>query len=191
MAELTKLEKKAMKKDREILRILSSGRYKVLECGKIIDTNWRKTGREKEVATRITVHGYLITNLTTGFETPRQITVSVHRVTALALLPKPDGYRQVNHKNCNKLDNAAGNLEWADKYQNMKHAVSEGRLNIYQGQKYINSKLKESDVLKIKKLLSKGESPTKLAREYNVSRAAIRNIQSGRSWKHVEVGSDG
>ncbi|MGI9278180.1 MAG: HNH endonuclease [Endozoicomonas sp.] len=191
MAELTRFEKRALEKDREVLRILDTGRYRVMADGTIIDTNWRLTGKEKAIAVRTSVSGYLITNLSTGLEKPRQITVSVHRIVALALLPKPKGYRQVNHKNCNKLDNRLLNLEWVDRSQNMKHASAEGRLNIYQGQEHINSKLEVSDVIQIKKLLVDGISPTKIAAEFHVSRATIRSIRSGKNWKHVRVESDG
>jgi len=36
----------------------------------------------------------------------------VHRLVAMAFIENPDGFPVVNHKNENKLDNHADNLEW-------------------------------------------------------------------------------
>lgn len=54
----------------------------------------------------------------------------------------------------------------------------------FMGSKHPNSKLIDSDIPKILEL-SKTKSPGKIAKEYNVSRRAIRNILSGLSWKHI------
>lgn len=46
-------------------------------------------------------------------------------------------------------------------------------------------KLKEADVILIKRRLSIGESAKKLAAEFNVSQAAICDIRKGRNWSWV------
>lgn len=53
----------------------------------------------------------------------------VHRMMALALLPKPDlpvEELDVNHKDTNKLNNVKDNLEWATRSQNCVHALENG-----------------------------------------------------------------
>jgi hypothetical protein len=46
----------------------------------------------------------------------------VHRVVAMAFLPKVDGKEFVNHKDGNKTNNRANNLEWCTRSENMIHA---------------------------------------------------------------------
>ena len=50
----------------------------------------------------------------------------VHKLVAMAFLSRPDGAECVNHKNLNKADNRAENLEWCTYSENSKHAVNNG-----------------------------------------------------------------
>ena len=45
--------------------------------------------------------------------------VAIHRIVAMAFLPNPCGYPEINHKDENPSNNCADNLEWCDrKYNN-------------------------------------------------------------------------
>lgn len=48
-------------------------------------------------------------------------TKTVHRVVAETWLDNPNGLECINHKNENKLDNHASNLEWCSKAYNNKY----------------------------------------------------------------------
>lgn len=47
------------------------------------------------------------------------------------------------------------------------------------------SKLKNEDVLEIRKLLSEGHTGVFLAKKFNISRAGISRIRKNKSWTHV------
>lgn len=53
----------------------------------------------------------------------------IHRMVADAFLPNPGGLGQVNHKDGNKDNNHADNLEWCDQHHNMAHAARSGLLS--------------------------------------------------------------
>ena len=48
----------------------------------------------------------------------------VHRLVALAFLPNPNNYPQINHKDKNKSNNNVDNLEWCTAQYNVDYSVS-------------------------------------------------------------------
>lgn len=52
--------------------------------------------------------------------------VGVHRIVAQAFIPNPNNLPQVNHKNGDKADNRAENLEWVTNTQNIRHSIDAG-----------------------------------------------------------------
>ena len=50
----------------------------------------------------------------------------VHRIVAAAFLPNPNNLPQINHKDCNKLNNCVDNLEWSDNKYNYEYSIKNG-----------------------------------------------------------------
>ena len=143
--------------------------YKITEDGRIINLKW---GRE--VKPQQNDKGYLRVQMVGRMR-------FVHRLVAEKYVPNPDGKPQVNHKDGNKLNNHADNLEWVTNKENRAHAVKYG-LQI-QGEKCPWAKLSEVNV---KYIRSHPEIGTTLfAETYGVSVRTIRDIRNGKSWKNV------
>lgn len=85
--------------------------------------------------------GYL--RVTTTIERQSH-TYKVHREVAKAFIPNPGKLPQVNHKNGNKQDNSATNLEWCTNKENAHHAISTGLWdNVFAGARRENESRKK------------------------------------------------
>lgn len=108
----------------------------------------------------------------------------VHRLVALAFVPNPNGYKEVDHKDGNRANPNAYNLEWVSHSENVRRAAEKGA---YRGEKNGSAKLNRYDVMGIKALDSLGLSSYKIAKLYPVSREQIRSIINGKKWKHISI----
>ena len=104
----------------------------------------------------------------------------VHRLVAEKYVPNPENKTQVNHKDGNKLNNKAENLEWVTNKENRNHAMEMGLH--FCGEKCSWSKLtnKQVDFIRNHTELNSKE----LAELFEVSDSHIREIRRNESWKH-------
>jgi hypothetical protein len=52
---------------------------------------------------------------------------TIHRLVANAFVPNPNNYKEVNHKDENKQNNNADNLEWCSRAYNMSYGTARFR----------------------------------------------------------------
>ena len=105
--------------------------------------------------------------------------VFVHRIVAQLYVPNPDNKSQVNHKDGNKKNNCADNLEWVDNQQNRDHAISKG-LHIH-GEKCPWAKLTKKQVEFIRN--HPEINNTEFAELFGVSRLTVSDARRGITWK--------
>ena len=120
-----------------------------------------------------------------------RVTEAVHRLVAIAFVPNPHNKHQVNHKDLDKDNNRASNLEWVTNKENMRHAIENGALDglrlsqLGEGSHF--NKYPESLIRKIPILINAGNSYTKIALDLNIPITLITEIKAGRAWKHLNL----
>lgn len=108
----------------------------------------------------------------------------VHRLVAKAFVPPVKGKTFVNHKDGDKLNNVADNLEWVTHAENVKHVFAIGKHRGV-GETHLWAKLKRSDVVLIKSLLADHDDK-ELGKRFGVHHTTIKAIRTGRNWKQVK-----
>lgn len=112
------------------------------------------------------------------------LTVMIHRLVALAFLgPRPDGL-VINHKDGNKRNNRAANLEYITYQENSRHAID--FLGIGRGDRHGQAKLNTEQVIEIRRAFANGEKAlAEIARDFRISRTHAARIVNGKSWTHL------
>lgn len=154
------------------------GLYQVSNIGnvkslpRIVKENFggERTTKERILKRRIDNKGYDRVAL---YLNNKPLNYRVHRLVAMAFIFNKNKHPQINHKDGNKLNNSVNNLEWCTNTTNMDHAKRNGLRP---------KKLLKSDVLMIKKLITKKHKVCDLARQYKVSPSTICDIKSRRIW---------
>lgn len=93
-------------------------------------------------------------------------------------------------KTVNCYPNSLENLEWCTHQQNMAHGFDTGlipRPNNVKGEKGFSAKLKDEEVVEIKKRLANGERIRDIVKDYPIKQSAISEIKAGRSWGHIRI----
>lgn len=87
--------------------------------------NMSKRTAPREMTPRITIYGYdrvYMRRESTG----KREDVYIHRIIAELFVPNPRGVAEVNHLDCNRRNNAASNLEWVTRNENLDYAFTDG-----------------------------------------------------------------
>ena len=97
------------------------GLYAVTSCGKVYSYKSKKFLKPHKKR-----DGYLQVGLCKGGE--REF-YRIHRLVAMAYIPNPEGFSQVNHKDENKENNALQNLEWCNGSYNINYGSRNERVS--------------------------------------------------------------
>jgi hypothetical protein len=151
---------------------------RVSRCGHIQQLDrWSQQWVPKTLYANTTT-GYIQVMRDYGSGGHKQITV--HRAVALAWIENTYGYIEVNHKDGNRHNNHADNLEWCNRQQNAQHAFRNRR-----GERMWSSKTNEETVKKIlHDFLVLGKTQDELKATYGIS---TQGICQRTIWHHVPL----
>lgn len=161
------------------------GLYSISNLGNVranfsCNNNQYKAGRILRL--RKSINGYLRVGL---YKERKQKWFSVALLVAHAFVGvKPEGL-QVNHRDGNKLNNQASNLEYVTPSENLRHAFCMGLSKATRGSKNPGSKLTEEKVISLRNDYRGGLSYSLLSAKYDVGANQIWRIINRRQWKHV------
>lgn len=99
------------------------GRYRVSDQGNVESYDFPNGRKGKRLTPQPNEKGYLMVHLYNG---AKKKTAKVHRLVAEAFVPNPRNLPEVNHHDGNKRNNAASNLEWSTRQENVAHAMENG-----------------------------------------------------------------
>ena len=158
------------------------GLYQVSNFGNVKSLGNNFTRKERFLKLSPQSKGYLTVVLQ---KNATRKMVLVHRLVAEHFIDNSESKPQVNHINGDKTDNRVENIEWVSHRENLDHAIK-NNLTL-KGEENRNSKLKDSDVIKIHSLLQKGVTTKELSESYNVSYSTIDGIRTNTYWKHLNL----
>lgn len=131
-----------------------------------------------------TVKGYLRVTLTAEDGTRHRI--AVHRLVAQAFIGNiPEGW-EVNHRDFNRANNAAENLEIVTSSGNKIHSSNHGRAPRATGQRNGQAKLNMEQVAEIRRRREAGETQAAIAKDFNLSQGMVSRIGRGLSWQEAQ-----
>lgn len=132
--------------------------------------------------------GYYKVSLHSGpFGSCKKIPALIHRLVASAFIPNPSNKPCVNHKDNNKGNNKADNLEWVTIAENNLHAYRSGFKKSPCGEQRWSSKLTEAQAMEIKRRADNGELKKVIAKDFPVAYATVSDIIENRTWKHIKA----
>ena len=93
------------------------GLYQVSNFGNVKSLNWQGRGYPKNLTPKLLNTNRLCVQLSLGGKTKYYL---VHRLVAMAFIPNPYGYEEINHIDENPQNNEYTNLEWCDHLYNVR-----------------------------------------------------------------------
>jgi hypothetical protein len=168
---------------KEIFKKISNTYYEISNLGTVI--SYRPGGYKPRILKPdIDAAGYYRMHITLNRINKF---ILLHRLVAKAFIKNPKNKPHVNHKNGNKSDNSAKNLEWCTVSENHKHAFKIG-LRTHKGEASPSTELTNRRVKLIKAIIRDCNfSNTELSILFDISTTIIKNIRNERNWNNIKL----
>lgn len=117
-------------------------------------------------------------------------TMAIARMVAKAFCDNPDNKPEVNHKDGNKQNNSADNLEWCTRGENVKHAFDAGlqqptyHFTPEQNREFARKKRKLTDE-QVRSIRRDTRTLKQIAGDYGMSFSKISDVKRGNTYRDV------
>jgi hypothetical protein len=162
-------------------QVSNLGRVKSLQRIVVRNNGTSCTVQEKSLKLYFNKQRYHVVSL---FRCGKRVGAKVHRLVAVVFL----GFHSdkvVNHKDGNKINNQLSNLEWITQKENVIHARDTGLLKPQKNENNGRAKLKEFQVLDIRKMKSENMKLKDISKKYSIGMSQLARIISGESWGNI------
>jgi hypothetical protein len=136
----------------------------------------------------ISTTGYYKVDLT--LLSKSKLTIKLHRLIAIAFIPNPNNYPQINHIDANKVNNEISNLEWCTCKQNIYHSIEMNLRDTAKGERVKGAKLKDHQVIEVFSMKANGLLNKEIAELFYVKEWVIRDIIARDTYSHVNIQKD-
>ena len=143
-------------------------KYAVSDDGHVYSLDYNHTGKRKELKGYVDKDGYIIILIRGA---PKE-KIRRSRLVAECFIPNPDNLPQVNHKDTNRKNDAAYNLEWCDNTYNQQYASNCGSFN------HVKQNVVQID--KLGSIIAEYDSICEASRKTGVNRVNITNCIGGK-----------
>lgn len=167
-------------------------KYEVSNYGRI--RRWDIKTDEWKINKPANVNGYAYFSFRAepGLNQRRRITKSLHRLVAEFFCDRASEKEEnVIHLDFNKWNNHYQNLKWVSRTEMFDHSrKSPNTAKAIEKRKgeITNSKLTETEVIRLKKKLKRGKNPLyKIAKEFGITHTQLNRIRRGENWGHIKI----
>ena len=160
---------------KEDFKLIKDSPYKIFKDGTVINNKTSKIVKHRKS------WDYLYVGLSIKGK-PKSI--YLHKLLATYFIKNISDKSVVNHINGDKLDNRLSNLEWVTRSEDGRHAYKL-ELQDKKGEKHHFSRLKDKDIVEIRRLYRSGQKQYKIAKQFGVGQGNISRIVTKRGWPHI------
>ena len=157
--------------------------YLISDTGEIKSVKTGKIRRQSE-----TKKGYACCSVSLGSRN-NKVCVRVHKAVAESFIDNPLCKPEVNHKDGDKKNNVASNLEWVTSKENMEHSVKHGLNHATHSEKHWAAKLNEDLVRWVRsvyKPYDKQFGLIPLSKLLGVDKNTLFPAIHRKTWGHIE-----
>ena len=161
------------------------GKYQISNYGNVKSLKKKKHQCDYLLKPFITKNGYLRVSLS---KNNKYVQPLVHRLVAEYFINNPYNYKEINHKDENKLNNNVDNLEWCNRKYNVLYGTAKKREAITKHLYYVEQYDLKLNFIKKWESLKEIETKTNYKKN-NIQQNCLGNTKSayGYIWKYIPI----